>query len=96
MTTTHSTHSFSIGDYVKTSKGNIGIITSTEKRCIKPNLVKLGNKEFEIWSDRLSKLDKLTIRTQQGFSQHNTTLPVEDAKLLMEIYQRNNIWFAIV
>jgi len=61
-----------------------------------PNQVKLGTKVYPIWSDKLTKLDFLTIKTQQGFSQHNITLPIADAKLLIDIYTRNNIWFAIV
>ena len=60
-----------------------------------PNEVKLGSKSYPIWSDKLTKLDNLTIRTKQGFSQHVINLPIEDAKLLMDIYTRNNIWFNI-
>lgn len=140
MTTSQSNQIFNVGDYVKTSKGNIGVIEkpscieigfytcnfknwlclekfhseqilesdfaiekwswSYPNVCIKkqsvPNQVKLGSKIYPIWSDKLIKLDKLTIRTQQGFSQHNITLPIADAKLLIDIYTRNNIWFAII
>lgn len=60
-----------------------------------PNQVKLGNKSYPIWSDKLTKLDNLTIITQQGFSKHQTTLPIEDAKKLMDIYTRNKLWFSI-
>ena len=37
-----------------------------------------------------------TIRTQQGFSQHELTLPEDDAIMYMLILKRNKIWFADV
>ena len=38
----------------------------------------------------------ITIRTQQGFSQHEITLPEADAIMYMLILKRNKIWFADV
>lgn len=142
-TTQTSNQVFNVGDYVRTSKGKIGVIerpscievgyrrnivqseenwTCLEKfyaeqqieadeaikkwswsyptkwieKCFVSNQVKLGSKTYPIQSDRLQKLDRLRIRTQQGFSQHEVELPIADAKLLMSIYSRNNIRFAIV
>ncbi len=142
--TIFSNQVFNIGDYVRTSKGNIGIIT--EPSCIKvgylknevqnflpefvclekfhlgqdleaeesvekwswsyplnmiekqicSNQVKLGNKIFPINSDKLIKLERLRIKTHQGFSIHEIELPVSDAKILMDIYNRNKIWYAII
>ena len=37
-----------------------------------------------------------TIRTQQGFSQHELTLPEDDAVIYMLLLKRNGIWFADV
>ena len=37
-----------------------------------------------------------TIRTQQGLSQHELTLPEDDAIMYMLILKRNKIWFADV
>jgi len=37
----------------------------------------------------------ITIITQQGFSKHNTRLPESDALELMEIYDRNSIWYSV-
>ena len=37
-----------------------------------------------------------TIRTQQGFSQHELTLPEDDAIMYMLILKRNKMWFADV
>lgn len=130
-------HSFQKGDFVKTSKGKIGVIVTPEKTeigyllknkwiCLEsldyfdkdyvssiiekwqwsfpfnvvtvertPNLVKLGDNIFPIWSDKLVKLEKLNILVQQGTSQYVITLPIKDAKLLMDIYSRNNIWYSI-
>ena len=133
QTTQTSNQVFNVGDYVKTSKGKIGVICENQywylkdKLSFEPELsqtgkkfnsfeeaeeyynqylfvdiqlsvpkVKLGNKEYLINSDKLQKLEKLKIRTQQGFSQHEVELPIADAKLLMDIYIRNKIWFAIV
>ena len=128
---TSSNQVFNVGDYVRTSKGKIGVIEKPEGYSIGyynkqhnfvetdfhqekevaeflayssfvgetvfvPNQVKLGSKVYPIWSDKLTKLDKLTIKTQNGSSQHTVTLPIDEAKLLMGIYTRNNIWFTIV
>ncbi len=126
------------GDYVKTSRGNIGIILypaywelsshaliytiqGTEEDAIVECMrlqdifpivddtfqtpfvhkfiqtrVKIGSKEYNIDNSQLTKLESLNIRTQQGLSQHNIILPIEDAKLLMDIYNRNTIWYAVV
>lgn len=37
-----------------------------------------------------------TIRTQQGLSQHELTLPEDDAVIYMLLLKRNGIWFADV
>ena len=37
-----------------------------------------------------------TIRTQQGFSQHELTLPEDDAVIYTALLKRNGIWFADV
>lgn len=147
-TTQISNQVFNVGDYVRTSKGKIGVIEKSscmevgyytnnllsdgvtikvsftclerfypeqeeearqavEKwqwsypnklihKTLIANQVKLGSKTYPIWSDKLTKLDRLRIRTQQGPCQHMLELPVADAKLLIDIYSRNNIWFAIV
>ena len=112
---------FNSGDYVRTSKGKLGVIVRPQGFLLKkengsqllfteeeanriggifekvkvPNLVKIGNKEFPIWSDKLLKLKELNIKTQQGFSQHVTKLPINDAMSIIDIYQRNGIWFAV-
>ena len=127
METISSNQVFNVGDYVRTSKGKIGVIENPEgynlsksgqnygenlslgecdkimnlfggtfKQVKVPNQVKLGSKTYPIWSDKLQKLERLRIRTQQGFSKHEVELPIADAKLLMDIYSRNNIWFAVV
>jgi hypothetical protein len=140
-TTTISNQVLNVGDYVKTSKGNIGVLVSVPRieigyytlnaqslsdwmclqkfhleqrqeaydwcfnQLIKHDLciqecnscqVLLGKKEYTISPDKLTKLSHLTIITQQGLSRHHVKLPAEDAKLLMEIYSRNNIWHCIV
>lgn len=109
---------FQTGDYVRTSKGNVGIVERPQQtfyrrgenyyseaevhyfggsfvKELQPNLILLGDKCFPIWSDKLTKLSKLKVRTQQGLSQHVVELPIEDAKILIGIYKRNNIWFSV-
>lgn len=135
---TNSNSFLSTGDYVRTSKGNLGIIEVPEHFVIgyydenifiqvsrkyfperwgdrdtfiehfqkqypyeilqivpAPNRVLLGDKNFPIWSDRLTKLNTLKIRTQQGSSVHVTDLPIDDAKVIMSIYDRNKIWYSV-
>jgi hypothetical protein len=53
------------------------------------------DKELSVHSNTLTKLDKLAIVTQQGISQHTNEYPIEDAKTIMDIYKRNNIWFCV-
>lgn len=141
QSTSNANQILNVGDYVKTSKGKIGLVTKSA--CIEvgyhkssdgqnwvrlesffpdqlaeamesrerrqwsyPNNyintvmckteVKLGDKSYPIDDKQLTKLNELRIRSQQGFSQHELVLPIEDAKLLMDIYSRNNIWHALI
>ena len=61
----------------------------------KPNIVTLGTRQFPILGDNLEKMDTVGIVVQQGLSQHTFSLPIEDAKLFIDILQRNKIWYAL-
>lgn len=49
-----------------------------------------------LYIDGVSGSATRTIRTQQGFSQHELTLPEDDAVIYMLLLKRNGIWFADV
>lgn len=126
---------FNSGDYVRTSKGKIGVIE--EPACIQvgcynfsnkwiclervlsyenfevqdaveqwqwsfpnqfiewkktPNKVLLGNNLFDIWSDKLTKLNRLSIKIGSQVIE----LPVEDAGMFIEILKKNKIYFQFI
>lgn len=60
------------------------------------NKVKVGDKVHSISGTELTKLDTLKIRTQQGLTQYEIELPITDAKMIIDIYKRNKIWFTII
>ena len=75
--------SFNLLRYIKLKAENMSE-TKTEK----------DNRLLSI--DNVSSSATRTIRTQQGFSQHELTLPEDDAVIYMLLLKRNGIWFADV